>query len=402
MLLKTVVQSVGALALLVCPAVAIDIETVPVGDAGNSPDTRYDSQGFGAVDYEYNIGKYEITAGQYCEFLNAAAKSDPYELYSTHMLDGDGCKIYQSGLEGNYSYTVSSSLANRPVNDVSWYDATMFANWMTSGDIHLGAYDTSVESGWGDHDANNYTGITAHASTAMNDLVAAYGTVWVIPTEDEWYKAAYYDPTLNDGAGGYYDYPTSSNNTPSNRIANPDPGNNANFSWATGSMLPTTPVGLFGNSESPYGTFDQGGNVWEWNEAVVGTYRGRRGGSCSPWEEADKLHASYRNSYAPHGDSNYVALRLVSLPGPTPPVLGDLDGDGIVASHDLDIVRLWWLYEVEPGDLIRGDATGDGLVNSADLDVVRGHWGAGIATVPEPGVVLLVLVGCALVACRRR
>jgi formylglycine-generating enzyme required for sulfatase activity len=34
-------------------------------------------------------------------------------------------------------------------------------------------------------------------------------------------------------------------------------------------------VGEFENSDSPYGTFDQGGNIWEWNEAIfsVGSYR---------------------------------------------------------------------------------------------------------------------------------
>ena len=50
-------------------AQAITVDMVAVGNAGNSPDTT----GYGEVDYSYQIGKYEITAGQYAAFLNAVA-----------------------------------------------------------------------------------------------------------------------------------------------------------------------------------------------------------------------------------------------------------------------------------------------------------------------------------------
>ncbi len=67
-------------------ALAVDIETVHVGNTANSPDTEVmttdGTTGYGAVDYEYNIGKYEITAGQYTEFLNAVASTDTYGLYN--------------------------------------------------------------------------------------------------------------------------------------------------------------------------------------------------------------------------------------------------------------------------------------------------------------------------------
>ena len=71
----------------------------------------------GAVGYEYNIGKYEVTATQYCEFLNAVAVSDTYGLYSTDMsTNANGCKIERTGSPDNYAYTVSAEWANRPVN----------------------------------------------------------------------------------------------------------------------------------------------------------------------------------------------------------------------------------------------------------------------------------------------
>jgi hypothetical protein len=63
--------------LLTGKAEAVNIEMVPVGNPGNAADTRYDATGFGSVGYNYQIGKYEVTVGQYIEFLNAVAKADP-------------------------------------------------------------------------------------------------------------------------------------------------------------------------------------------------------------------------------------------------------------------------------------------------------------------------------------
>ena len=57
-------------------AAAVSIETVQEGNVGNAPDRRYG--GYGSVGYTYNTGKYEVTAGQYTEFLNAVAKTDTY------------------------------------------------------------------------------------------------------------------------------------------------------------------------------------------------------------------------------------------------------------------------------------------------------------------------------------
>ena len=104
------------------------IETVPVGNTANSAN----SHGEGAVSYDYRIGKYEVTAAQYCEFLNAVAKTDTYGLYNTLMWTATGnqmgCKIQQAGSSGSYAYSVASDWGNRPVNYVSWGDAARFAN----------------------------------------------------------------------------------------------------------------------------------------------------------------------------------------------------------------------------------------------------------------------------------
>ena len=88
--MKTKVLTIPVAALLAAvvvglgsAAMAVDIETVPVGNPGNAADTRYEAPGYGAVSYEYNIGKYEVTAGQYRDFLNAVAKTDTYPAFFT-------------------------------------------------------------------------------------------------------------------------------------------------------------------------------------------------------------------------------------------------------------------------------------------------------------------------------
>ncbi len=244
---------------------------VVVGNPGNpgTPASIDPNQiDFGAVGYEYGIGQFEVTAGQYTAFLNAVAASDPHGLYNANMDGVEGSGITQTIASGNYQYTVASNYASRPVNWVSWYDAARYANWRTTGDSESGAY---LFDGNGD-----FLGINRALGMTLNQDDIAY----VLPTEDEWYKAAYYDPTLNGGAGSYWIYPTQSNSDPGQDLTETtDPGNNANYFNAVGGSPYTSLVGEFELSDSYYETFDQGGNVTEWNESPIVTGRGFRGGS---------------------------------------------------------------------------------------------------------------------------
>lgn len=98
-------------------AEAVTIDWVHVGNPGNAADTH--GAGYGAVGHSYQIGKYEVTAGQYTEFLNAVAKADPNGLYNTNMSDplgAFGANIQRSGSSPNFSYSVAADWADRPVN----------------------------------------------------------------------------------------------------------------------------------------------------------------------------------------------------------------------------------------------------------------------------------------------
>lgn len=307
------------------------LETVPVGNPGNAGDTRY-AQGsipsFGSVSYDYRISKYEVTAGQYCEFLNAVAKTDTYGLYNNHMdydLDLDrywyGCNIKRHGTPGNYSYGVATEWANRPVNWISWGDAARFCNWLTNGQPAGDQGPSTTEDG----------SYCLDGSNDPNSLLAPArkpNARFVIPTEDEWYKAAYYDPN-KPGGEGYWDYPTRSDTMPSNSFSL-DGTNNANY-WFNGYTIGEpywrTEVGAFAGSPGPYGTFDQGGNVWEWNEAVLyGAYRGMRGGSFNEYESGGSLHASFRNGGEPAFEYRSLGFRIAEVPEPATLMLLALGG----------------------------------------------------------------------------
>ena len=270
------------LALPAAVAEAATIITVPVGNTGNSDDTWGD--GYGAVSDAYNIGKYEVTNTQYAAFLTAvAATTDTYSLYNNPWMGSGYGGITRTGGEGSYSYSAISGREDKPVNYVSWGDAARFANWLHndqgSGDTESGAY-------------------TLNGATSNEDLLAVSrnaDATWVIPTEDEWYKAAYYD----GGTSTYYDYPTGSDSI-STASANYD-----------NSVVDVTDVGAYTGSASPYGTFDQGGNLWEWNEAIIyGSSRGLRGGSFYTFVFA--LQASGRYNATPTDEERGVGFRVAS------------------------------------------------------------------------------------------
>jgi len=316
------------------------LEFVTVGNPGNAKDnlrgTAYKPY-CGAVAYTYDIGKYEVTAGQYTAFLNAVAKTDTYGLYNAQMdTNAQGCQITQHGASGNYTYDFSgrpsgleSDWVNRPVNYVTWGDAARFANWLTNGQL-TGNQDLTTTEG-GSYYLNG--AITRAALMAVTRKSPPQGGQYYIPTEDEWYKAAYYDPNKTGGAG-YWDYATGTNTVPSNVLTDPDPGNNGNYcpnsQYTIGNPYYRTEVEAFENSESPYGTFDQNGNVSEWNEAIfnTGTGRGVRGGSYAD-AFASNLKATNRNGVFPENEYNNFGFRICT-PEPATMALMALGGVGLL------------------------------------------------------------------------
>ena len=287
--------------LVALPAHALVMEWVTVGDPGNTCDTQYDGC-FGSVDYVYRISKYEVTNAQYAEFLNAVAETDTYGLYNTNMAnsslvdDGYG-GIARSGISGSYTYSTIAGRENMPVNWVSYYDALRFVNWLNNGqgsaDTETGAYTllggTPIPSNW--------------MTVTRNS-----GATTFLTSEDEWYKAAYYDAVSTS----YFDYPAATDT----QIVCALPGATANTANCNQVMGGTwgdlTEVGAYTGSASPNGTFDQGGNAWEWNEAFFREWqRALRGGSF--FNQPYGLSAMIRDGNSPTYDYFAWGFRVAMI-----------------------------------------------------------------------------------------
>ena len=312
------------------------LEFVTVGGPGNAPDTMVmndGTTGYGSVPYVYRMGRYDVTVGQYCQFLNAVAASDTYGLYNSQMETYPTIGITQSGSPGSYTYSVSynaiawssyvtynpslypSALAaanDCPTYCETWGDAARFCNWLSNGQPSFlpgspGEVAGSTETG-------AYTLDGATSDSALVAVTRNAGATYFIPTLDEWYKAAYYKG--GGTAAGYWSYPTRSDAPPVN-VLSATGTNNANCFdlYATGNsgysdaVYSLTPVGAFASTVGPYGTYDMGGDLEQWNETNVGYLtRGKRGGF---WDYTSNLMLSWMggDDY-PSDESPYNGFRV--------------------------------------------------------------------------------------------
>ncbi len=308
---------VAALLASTARAGTVNISLVPVGDPGNVADPL---TGYGSVSYTYSMGEFDVTIGQYCQFLNAVAATDTYGLYNPGMAPGQVFRtlgIAQSGSSGNYSYSVAGSYnqaANCPIFDVSWGDAARFVNWLANGQPTGPEGPLTTENGT--YSLNGGTSNAALMLVSRNP-----GSTWVLPTVNEWYKSAYYSGGGTDSA--YWTYATQSDTTPSN-VLSATGTNNANF-VTTDNGPPNygftdhtnflTPVGAFADSPSAYGTFDQSGDVWQWNEtAYGGVGRGSYGGSYAG--EFIGLTSSDGGNDYPTSEGPTEGFRVAYVPEP--------------------------------------------------------------------------------------
>jgi formylglycine-generating enzyme required for sulfatase activity len=287
------------------PASAVTVDWVFIGDPGNPADPNPDTvkcapsaiSPCGSVAHEYAISKYEVTNTQYAEFLNAKAAADPLALYHTNMNASSNGGITRSGVSGSYGYSVKAGMESMPINYVSFWDATRFANWLHNG------------QGSGDTETGAYT-LLGGTPTPSNGATVTRnpGAIVFLPSENEWYKAAYYDP-ISDV---YYAYPTGTD-TPT--VCSGPTGTAHHANCFTGSYA-VAAVGAYPGSASPNGTFDQGGNVAEWNDSVVyGSSRGRRGGSF--YGGAGELAADYPVGVAPTLQNDDIGFRVAMIPEPS-------------------------------------------------------------------------------------
>ncbi len=236
-----------------------------IGHKKNPPDRYYN---VGRVNYEFEMCRFALTNAEWCEFLNSVAiETDPFGLYNLDMATGvcGGIERIES------SFAVKSGWEQRPVVYIGYSDVMRYCNWLhygkpqgecilgvTEGNHKLGAYDTRAKCSY-------------HRNS---------GAKYFIPTDDEWCKAAYFDPTKY-GANKYWEYPCRSSDVPSN---DPHSKHACNY-LKNGTMLGEkgpffiSKVDDYPTSDTYFGCRQMGGNVWEWIEPVCKGKMNLRGGS---------------------------------------------------------------------------------------------------------------------------
>ena len=275
---------------------AFTIDFVDIGNAGNADDAGAGggsySTPYGGVSYGYRMGTYEIS-------------QDAIE------------KATAGGLA---SVTAGAHTGNEPAARMTWFEAAAFVNWLndqrTPG---LKAY--------------NLTGVTSLTPWASVDAWQAGGenlfrhkdAYYFLPSEDEWYKAAYHQ---NTGVNAdYWDYATGSNTIPTQALTDGTTPFTAIFDGVeAGTPADPADVNLAGGL-SAYGTMGQNGNVFEWAESALdginnssSENREIRGGYWLSFEESN-LRSSNRDYGTPTASYTNIGFRVASVPEPTSTVL---------------------------------------------------------------------------------
>ena len=305
-------------------------EFVTVGDPNNTADTTT----FGAVSQTFDIMKFEFTNQQYVQFLNSVDPNgaNTNAIYNASMgSDARGGISFTSGATAGSKYAVRLNMGNKPVNYVSWFDAARVSNWLHNGATSSSSMET------GAYNLNN--------ATSGNAVALIAGARFFIPSENQWYKAAYYKGGSTNA--GYWAYGTASNTLPTSVTANGtgdgsagSSGNRANYDNAAdwnGQNGNVTTVGTNGRP-SVYGAFDMTGNVLEWNDVDRSSSgsRGIRGGSW--FLESSDLSSSARGDLNASLETHVVGFRVASLssdaaiPEPSMMVIGMVFGLGGLAA----------------------------------------------------------------------
>lgn len=256
----------------------ICIDVVAVENAGNNPDP---DTGLGAVSHAFAIGSYEVTVGQYVQFLNSVAtrpmdlpvdkRAAIEELWQPDMLHTHAYVVPNGVVARSGAGTAAQPFAYAEIPDehlgaqssrrgmlnISWFAAARFANW-----LHNGARD----------DSSTETGAYTLNYQRKGVVARNPGARWWIPSADEWYKAAYFDPARL-ASNPYWTYPTRSDELPVAE-APPGNGNSANYNSVGADGRKLTAVGAYTAAASHYGTFDQAGLLWEWTDTSFANHDG--------------------------------------------------------------------------------------------------------------------------------
>lgn len=241
--------------------------------------------GYGTVTSDYRIGTYEVTNDQWNKFVavHGAVNGTPSNAY-----------------DSSSSWTGTDI----PVQNVSWYEAAQFVNWLNTSTGHTAAYNFTGTPGQSDYAFAVWD--TADAGYNAINPFRNRNAFYFLPTEDEWVKAAYWNGVA------LQTYATKDNSMPI-------PGVETKYDIYDGPFLDLWDVGS--GCEELNGTYDMMGNVREWMEspAVAGNYlssatRTIRGGSLLCVVGA--ITSTHRSFAGPQSEASNDGFRVASIPEP--------------------------------------------------------------------------------------
>ena len=279
-----------------------NMEFVTIGNPGNAADTDANAQPLnaGAVGYSYDIGKFEVS-------------EDMIEKYNANF-----------GTANSLAITKDTRGTAKPATSVSWNEAARFVNWLNTSTGNQAAYKFTT-NGVNDNIALWTSGDAGYdVNNKYRNSLAKY----VLPSYNEWYKAAYYDPNKSGvGIGGYWDYATGSDSAPTAVASGTGTGANGNneavYDFQSGPADVTQAGGL-----SPYGVMGLGGNASEWEESSGDlanssgpSNRGIRGGNWTDYGSSDLSSSSRYSGNGPSLEFFLIGFRVASLSSSAPPAV---------------------------------------------------------------------------------
>ncbi len=257
-------------------------------EAVEDPGNAADSTGYGAVDYSFGMSRYEITE-RMIDVYNADSMNALFPI----------------------AYDAVGRGPNKPATSITWNEAARFVNWLNVSKGYGVAYYFPNSNGtnimpWAPEQIQEYQETNPYRSKQA---------VYVLPAIDEWFKAAYYDPARNAGAGGYWNYAVQTDSAPVSTQAGTAAGTAVHGHGVNGSPADVDSAGGL----SAYGVMAMTGNAWEWTESPKngrysngGSDRGFVGGS---WADMNVEH--FRRDqviyYSPGMNLDQGGFRVVSL-----------------------------------------------------------------------------------------
>jgi len=256
---------------------SFSMEFVEIGSPGNAADMTGSPGTAGAVAYTYQMGKFEVSEDMITKFNASQA----------------------------LAITTDTRGTDKPATGVSWNEAARFVNWLNTSLGFQAAYNF-ITGGVND-DIALWSSTDAWQLGGENLFRHKDAQYW-LPSMDEWYKAAYYDPTSST----YFDFPTGSNTAPT-AVASGTTAGTAVYAGAAAGPADITQAGGL----SPFGIMGLGGNVFEWEETTFdltnglgSSSRGVRGGNWN--NNSNNLSSSTRNNNNPANENNNIGFRVAS------------------------------------------------------------------------------------------